>query len=447
MSVTVRFAPSPTGLLHLGNARTALVNWLFARKQGGHFLLRIDDTDRARASEEYVAAIREDLAWLGLDWDQEARQSARFERYDAALERLKAAGRLYPCYETEDELEIKRAMLRARGLPPIYDRAALKLSEEEKARLENEEGRRPHWRFKLETGERLAWRDGIRGEQSVDPASLSDPVLLRADGSYLYMLPSTVDDIDFAISHVLRGEDHVTNSGVQMQIFRALGAEPPAMAHYPLLGAKDEAKFSKRAGSGSLRALREEAGLEPEAITSFLARIGTADPVEPITSLEALIEGFDLDRFSKAGVTFEPGELDRLNAKILHKLPYERVKDRPELAGITTPMWEALKPNIAHLRELADWRAVIEGPVAPAIAAEDAEFVHAAAEALPDALTDESWRDWTQTLKERTGRKGKALFLPLRKALTGREAGPEMAALLPLIGAERARRRLRGETA
>jgi len=447
MSVTVRFAPSPTGLLHLGNARTALVNWLFARKHGGTFLLRIDDTDRARAEERYVAAIKEDLAWLGLDWDDEARQSERFSRYDAAAAALQEAGRLYPCYETEDELAIKRRMQHARGQPPAYDRAALELSGDEKKRLEEEEGRSPHWRFKLETDERLVWNDGIRGEQAIDPASLSDPVLIRADGSYLYMLPSTVDDTDFAVTHILRGEDHVANSGVQMQIFRALGAEPPAMAHYPLLGAKAEAKFSKRTGSGSLRALREEAGLEPEAIASFLARIGTADPVEPILDRDALVAGFAIERFSKSGVTFEPGELDRLNAKILHKLDYERVKDRPELAGISREVWEALKPNIAHLRELADWRAVIEGPVTPAIAAEDAEFVREAAEALPEALDGESWRSWTQTLKARTGRSGKALFLPLRKALTGREAGPEMAALLPLIGAETARRRLRGETA
>lgn len=446
MSVTVRFAPSPTGLLHIGNARAALVNWLFARKQGGRFLLRIDDTDTARSREAFVDAIKQDLTWLGLDWDTEARQSERFDRYGAAAERLKAAGRLYPCYETEDELAIKRRMQRARGLPPVYDRAALELSSEERARLEAE-GRKPHWRFRLETKERLVWRDLIRGEQSVDPASLSDPVLIRADGSYLYMLPSTVDDIEFSITHIIRGEDHVTNSGVQLQIFRALGAEPPAFAHYPLISAKDGGKFSKRAGSGAIRALREEAGLEPQAITSFLARIGTSDPVEPVLSLEELAAGFDLARFSKSAVTFEPGELDRLNARILHHLPYAQVKDRVEMSGLSAPMWEAIRPNIGHLREAADWRAVIEEPIAPVIEPPDADFLQAAAEALPEAVTAESWRDWTGELKARTGRKGKALFLPLRMALTGREHGPEMAALLPLIGAERARKRLRGETA
>ena len=446
MSVNVRFAPSPTGLLHVGNLRAALINWLFAKKQGGRFLLRIDDTDTARAREDYVAAIKEDLGWLGLDWDAEARQSERFARYGAAVEALKAAGRLYPCYETEDELAIKRRMQRARGLPPVYDRSAFKLSDAERARLEAE-GRKPHWRFMLETEKRLVWPDLIRGEQSVDPASLSDPVLLRADGSYLYMLPSTVDDIDFSITHIIRGEDHVTNSGVQMQIFAALGAAPPEMAHYPLISAKDGGKFSKRAGSGTIRALREEAGLEPQAITSFLARIGTSDPVETVFSRSDLIAGFDLARFSKSAVTFDEGELDRLNAKILHRLPYAQVKDRPELAGVDGAEWEAIRPNIAHLRDVADWHGVIAGPITPVIDEDDAEFLREAAEALPARLDGESWKAWTGALKAGTGRKGKALFLPLRKALTGREAGPEMAALLPLIGAERARRRLRGEAA
>jgi len=446
MSVTVRFAPSPTGLLHVGNVRAALINWLFARKRGGRFLLRIDDTDTARAREDYVAAIKDDLSWLGLDWDKEARQSERFDRYRAAMDELKAAGRLYPCYETGEELEIKRRMQRARGLPPVYDRAALELSEADRARLEAE-GRKPHWRFKLETEDRLAWHDLIRGEQGIDPASLSDPVLVRADGSYLYMLPSTVDDIDFSITHIIRGEDHVTNSGVQMQIFRALGAEPPAMAHYPLISAKEGGKFSKRSGSGTVRALREEAGLEPQAITSFLARIGSADPVEPMLSPEELIDGFELTRFSKSAVTFEPDELDRLNAKILHRLPYERVKDRPELQGVDAAEWEAIRPNIAHLRDVADWHGVIAGPITPAIDTTDVAFLREAAHELPATLDAQSWKGWTDALKAGTGRKGKALFLPLRKALTGREHGPEMAALLPLIGAERARRRLRGEVA
>lgn len=447
MSVKVRFAPSPTGRLHVGNVRAALLNWLFARQRGGQFLLRIDDTDTARSRDEYVAAIKEDLSWLGIDWDEEVRQSDRFDRYKAAAERLKSAGRLYPCYETAEELEIKRRMQRARGLPPVYDRAALKLSDEARARYEAE-GRRPHWRFKLDTQARVAWRDLIRGEQEVDMASLSDPVLVRADGSFLYMLPSTVDDIDFAVTHVIRGEDHIANSGQQIQIFRALGAEPPKMAHYPLFRAKEGAAFSKRTGTGSVQALREEAGLEPQTIVSFVARLGTADPIEPFADpQQPLIESFDFSRFSKSAVTFDPGELDRLNAKIVHQLPWEQVKDRVELEHADQAFWEAVRPNIERLEEAAEWRRIVAGPIAPEIAGEDRDYCRRAADALPGTVGADVWKRWTDALKTETGRKGKALFLPLRKALTGQPHGPEMAALLPLIEVETARRRLRGETA
>jgi len=446
MSVKVRFAPSPTGLLHVGNARAALINWLFARRRGGTFVLRIDDTDASRSEEAYVDAIRRDLRWLGLDWDEEARQSARLDRYTAAAARLEAAGRLYPCYETAEELDIKRRMQRARGLPPVYDRAALKLTDDDRAALEAE-GKRPHWRFLLDRDSHPAWEDMIRGRQAVDPASLSDPVLIRADGTFLYMLPSTVDDIELGITHVIRGEDHVTNSGEQIQIFEALGATPPAMAHYPLISAKSGEKFSKRAGSGTLEALREEAGLEPEAIAAFLARIGSADPVEPVTDIRELVEGFDIGRYSKSAAKFDPGELDHLNARILHAMPFDRVRSRPGMDGVSEELWRAVRGNLEHLREVADWRRVVEGPVAPLIDDADAGFLADAADSLPAMLDDTAWARWTAELKTASGRKGKALFMPLRKALTGRAAGPEMAALLPLIGADRARARLRGETA
>ena len=444
--VRVRFAPSPTGCLHLGNARAAVLNWLFARKEGGHFLLRIDDTDRERSDERHVEAIRRDLAWLGLDWDDEARQSARLDRYCAAAEKLKAAGRLYPCYETPEELALKRRMQRARGLPPVYDRAALELGAAERARLEAE-GRRPHWRFRLETGARVAWDDLIRGRQEVDPASLSDPVLIRADGSFLYLLPSTVDDIEFGISHVIRGEDHVTNTGEQLQIFAALGATPPHFAHYPLLKAKDGGKYSKRAGSATLAALREEADLEPQTILSFLARLGTSDPIEPFVDPAPLVEGFDFSRFSRAGASVDAGVLDQLNARVLHLMPYERVKERPLMAGLGADFWEAVRSNLTHFGEVAVWRKVVEGPLEPLIEEADRGFCARAAGMLPGKIDAASWKSWTEALKAATGRKGRALYRPLRRALTGREHGPEMAALLPLIGAERARKRLLGETA
>ncbi len=444
--IRVRFAPSPTGHLHLGNARAAVLNWLFARKEGGHFLLRIDDTDRERSEERYVEAIRRDLAWLGLDWDAEARQSTRLDRYRDAAERLRAMGRLYPCYETPEELALKRRMQRARGLPPVYDRAALELDEAERTRLEAE-GRRPHWRFRLDTDARVVWDDLIRGRQEVDPASLSDPVLIRADGSFLYLLPSTVDDIEFGISHVIRGEDHVTNTGEQIQIFAALGATPPQFAHYPLLKAKDGGKYSKRAGSSALAALREEADLEPETVLSFLARLGTSDPIAPFPDPAPLVEGFDFSRFSRAGASVDADAFDHLNARVLHLMPYERVKERPLMAGLGADFWEAVRPNLTHFGEVAIWREVVEGPVEPLIADEDRAFCATAAKMLPGTIDSGTWKSWTGALKDATGRKGRALFRPLRRALTGREHGPAMAALLPLIGAARARKRLLGETA
>ncbi|MGE5547041.1 MAG: glutamate--tRNA ligase [Solirubrobacterales bacterium] len=443
MTVTVRFAPSPTGLLHVGNARVALINWLFAKAHGGYFILRYDDTDAERSKAEYVDAIAADLRWLGLEWDRKAFQSKRLARYQEAAERLKADGRLYACYETPEELEFKRKRQLARGQPPVYDRAALKLSAAEVRKFE-EEGRRPHWRFRLEdVCER--WDDLVRGDSHIDCSSLSDPVLIRGDGTFLYTLPSVVDDIDMGISHVIRGEDHVTNTGPQIALFRALGAPPPAFGHLPLMTDISGAGLSKRLGSLSLGEMRAE-GVEPMALVSLLAKLGTSDAIEVRPTLDALIDEFDIRHFSRATPKFDPNELQHLNSRLLHSLSWDEVKDRLGLAEAGPDFWEAVRPNLAHLAEARAWWTVVAGPVAPVI--EDPEFTTAAAALLPAEPWDLStWGAFTEAVKQATGRKGKALFHPLRLALTGREHGPELKTLLPLIGRERAARRLAGESA
>jgi glutamyl-tRNA synthetase len=437
MTLVTRFAPSPTGRLHVGNIRAALHNWLLARKHGGRFLLRIDDTDAARSREEFVEAIRADLAWLGLVPDGEARQSERLASYRAAFGRLREAGRVYPCYETARELELKRKVLLGRGLPPVYDRAALALSDGERAAKEAA-GLAPHWRFRLDHDALIEWDDAIRGPQHFDPALLSDPVVRRADGSWLYMLPSAIDDIAMGITHVLRGEDHVSNTAVQVQMFTALGARPPGFAHEALLVGR-EGKLSKRLGSLSVDALRE-AGIEPAALVALLARLGTSQPVEPIADRRVLIDGFDLAHFGRAPARFDEAELERLNAAILHKTAFEEVRDRLP-PGMDEAGWHAVRPNIAHLGEAADWWRLVTGPIRPLdFSPEDRAFLAGAAAAL--AWTDDPWHALTDALKTRTGRKGRALFLPLRQALTGMDHGPDMAELLPLIGETEARRRL-----
>jgi glutamyl-tRNA synthetase len=438
----VRFAPSPTGLLHVGNIRAALFNWLFARRHDGRFILRLDDTDRQRSKPEYEAAIERDLSWLGLAWDMSERQSDRLAHYDAARDRLIAADRLYPCYETPEELEFKRKRLLAQGRPPVYDRAALRLDAATRRRLEGE-GRRPHWRFKL-ASEEVRWDDLVRGAQHVDEASQSDPVLVRADGSYLYSFTSVVDDAAFGITHVIRGEDHVTNTGAQIQMFRALDAVVPAFAHLPLLVDAAGGGLSKRAGSLSIADLRER-GIEALAIDALLARLGTADPVEPVTSLDALVATVDFARVGRAAAGFSEDELRQLSARTLHMLPYEAVRDRLE-AGVDEPLWRAVRGNLMTLADAQVWAKVVRGPIAPAI--EDASFLQAAAGALPEEPWSEgTWKSWTGALSVASGRKGRALFHPLRLALTGRETGPEMAKLLPLIGRAKVAARLRGEVA
>lgn len=441
MTVTTRFAPSPTGRLHIGNVRTALHNYLLVRKAGGRFLLRIDDTDAERSREEHVDAIRADLDWLGLTRDGEERQSARFALYEREFHRLVEAGRVYRCYETPQELDLKRKILLGRGLPPIYDRAALELTEAYHAAREAA-GEKPHWRFLLDRNQPIEWNDGIRGPQHFDPAQLSDPVIRRADGSWLYMLPSAIDDIDMGVTDVLRGEDHVSNTALQLQMFTALGAEPPRFAHEALL-VGSEGKLSKRLGSLGMAELRE-AGIEPEAVIALLARLGTSQPVDPALDAEALAAAFDLSSFGRAPARFDDAELHRVNAAIVHQLPYARVSHLlPE--GMGERAWDAIRPNLAHIDEAADWWRVVTGPVdAPAVAEEDRAFVTEAAQ-VAEGLdwSADPWRALTGALKDSSGRKGKALFLPLRRALTGRDHGPDMAALLPLIDKAEAVRRLK----
>lgn len=424
MTVVTRFAPSPTGSLHVGNVRTALHNWLWARKHGGRFLLRIDDTDLERSKEEYVEGIRADLAWLALDIDGEERQSARFALYEAEFDRLKAAGRVYACYETPEELDIRRKVLLSRGLPPVYERKP--------ADAPVPEGVAPHWRFRLDHDAPIEWTDMVRGDQHFEPKTMSDPVVRRADGSWLYLLPSVIDDIAMGISHVVRGEDHVSNTATQIQMFEALGAKPPEFAHEALL-VGTEGKLSKRLGSLGMASLREE-GIEPVALVALLARLGTSDPVEPVTSPAPLIESIDFTRFGRAPARFDEAELVLLNQKILHHTDYAAVAPRLPIA-IDEARWNAIRPNLMTVAEAADWEAVFDGPFTPpAPADEDRPVLAAAAAAAPgiDWAAD-PWHALTGAAKEATGAKGRALFLPLRRALTGRDHGPDMAELLPLI--------------
>ena len=438
MSAVTRFAPSPTGRLHVGNIRTALHNALFARKQGGRFLLRIDDTDLERSREEYVDSIRADLAWLGLHPDGEVRQSERFELYEREFGRLREAGRVYACYETPEELDLRRKVLLGRGLPPVYERKP------EGSPIP--EGVAPHWRFRLDHDSPIEWDDLIRGHQKFDPKLISDPVIRRADGSWLYLLPSVIDDIDLGITHIVRGEDHVSNSAVQLQMFAALGAEPPALAHEALLVAA-EGKLSKRLGSTGVDALRG-AGIEPQALLSLLARLGTSQPVEAIASLDELAEGLDFSTFGRAPAHFDMSEVEQLNSKLLHRLDYADVAERlPE--GIGEAEWLALRGNLTHLEETADWLPILRGTIAaPEVAPDDKPLLSEAAAALAEIdWASDPWHALTGRLKESTGRKGRSLFHPLRLALTGRDSGPEMAPLLALIGRDRALARLRSASA
>lgn len=456
MTISVRFAPSPTGRLHIGNIRTAVLNWLFAHRNGGSFMLRLDDTDRSRSTDEFAEAIREDLTWLGLVWDRTARQSDRLARYEEIATKLKDTGRLYPCFESEDELERRRARQRARGLPPIYDRSALKLTPGEIAERVAA-GEKPYWRFLLANTDPsrglsplptlVTWQDAVRGEQTVDIGSLSDPVLIRADGTPLYTFTSVVDDIDFAITHIIRGEDHVTNSAVQIQLFEALGAEPPTFAHHSLLIGADGQALSKRLGDLSVESLRAE-GLEPLAVLCHAALLGTSEAVAPYASLGELAQRLDLSKVSRAPGRFDIAELRALNARLLHMLPLDAVAPRLAALGldVAPEIWDAVRGNVATLGDVRTWLDVVNGPIAPRI--EDAAFCATAAGLLPpEPWNAETWTAWTTAVRDATGIKGRGLFHPLRLALTAREAGPELRALLPLIGRSRAETRLRGSPA
>lgn len=456
MTVTVRFAPSPTGHIHIGNTRTALFNWLYAKKKGGRFILRFDDTDVERSRKEYADGISRDLEWLGIKPDLTVAQSQRFSLYDAAVEKLKAAGLLYPCYETPEELERRRKIRLSRRLPPVYGREALKLTDEERAALEAE-GRKPHWRFLLPnyrsdpfTAERteVQWDDVVRGPQTVDLASMSDPVLIRADGTYLYTLPSVVDDIDLGVTHIIRGDDHVTNTGAQIALFRALSAEPPAFGHHNLLTTVSGEGLSKRTGSLSVASLRD-AGIEPMAVASLAVLIGTSENVTAASSMEELATLFEPTSTSRSAAKFDPAELSGLSRHLIQTLPFGEVADRLSLLGIAgddaEAFWIAVRGNLETVSEAEDWwRIVKKSPAEEAdLSTEDRDFVRAAAKHLPEEPWDaDTWRAWTGAVKAETGRKGRSLFMPLRIALTGREQGPELAGLLPLLGREETLARL-----
>ena len=440
----VRFAPSPTGKLHVGNLRTALVNYLFARQAGGTFMLRIDDTDTERSSAAYEAAIRADLTWMGMSWDCEDRQSDRLARYDEALATLLQSGRAYACYETAEELALKRKAQLNAGRPPVYDRAALKLTDEQKAAYEAE-GRRPHYRFKL-LDEEVAWTDLVRGDVAYHMSSLSDPVIIREDGRVIYTLASVVDDIDHEITAILRGEDHVTNSAAQIQLFEALGASAPQMGHLALLSGAEGEGLSKRLGSLSIEELRQD-GVEPMAVASVLGRIGTSQSVQPLSAMAALIDSFDISAFGRATAKFDPQELHQINARIVQQYEFDEVKDRVQPLGIDdAAFWLAVRGNLASVSDAKIWWDVCHSAIAPVI--EDADLCQAAMALLPsDDITYETWKPWTKAVADQTGKKGRSLFMPLRLALTGQASGPEMAGLLPFLGRERIMARLQGQNA
>ena len=444
MTVTVRFAPSPTGHIHIGNSRPALYNWLYAQKMGGRFILRFDDTDLERSKKEYADSIETDLRWLGISPDVIERQSDRVAAYEAAADKLKTAGLLYPCYETPDELERRRSRQRALGRPPVYDRAGLKQTVEERAAFEAE-GRKPHWRFVLPNHDgdpfqtkrtEVSWNDLCRGDQTVDLASMSDPVLIRADGTFLYTLPSIVDDIDMGVSHIIRGEDHVSNTGVQIAIFEALGAKAPVFGHHNLLTTRDGEGLSKRKGALSIGSLRES-GVEAMAVCSLAVLTGTSQAVEAVPSMDALVEKFDLTSVSRSSAKFDPDDLKGLNARLVHEMPYADAKGRLDEMGVGggEAFWTAIRGNCETVNDAKGYWQIVGGPVESRIEDEDREFIAKAKELLPDGeMTLETWGAWTSALKAETGRKGRGLFMPLRRVLTGLDHGPDMKDMLPLIG-------------
>ena len=441
MTIT-RFAPSPTGYLHIGNMRPALMNYLITRKAGGTFILRIDDTDPERSKEEYVEAIKEDISWLGLNWDRIERQSERLARYDAAADKLREMGLLYECFETPTELDLKRKKQLNMGKPPVYDRAALALSDAEKDALRAERGQ-GHWRFKLDHT-RIEWADGILGDISIDAASVSDPVLIRGDGQYLYTLASVVDDVEMGITNVVRGSDHVTNTATQIQMIRALGGAVPQFAHHSLLTGPQGEALSKRLGTLALRDMRTR-GIAPEALASLMARLGSSQPVELHDDLGKLAEGFELSQFGSAPTKFDVEDLIPLTARHLQNLPLEAVAEAVAAAGVPDPLsenfWTVTRDNISTLNDLGAWWELFSQGAEPVVADEDRDFVDQALALLPDGPFDDgTWSAWTAEVKAASGRKGKSLFMPLRLALTGQARGPDMASVMPLLQVIKAKR-------
>lgn len=433
MTTRLRFAPSPTGLLHAGNVRTALVNYLYAKKTGGEFMLRIDDTDRERSKDEYITAIEQDLAWLGINYDRTFKQSERFDRYEEIKQKLIAMGKLYPCYETGEELDTKRKFQMKRGAPPIYDRAALKLTDAEKAAFEAA-GRQPHYRFNL-TPTDIVWNDLVRGETKFNGANLSDPILFREDGSLIYMLCSVVDDGDYEVTHIVRGEDHVTNTAIQIQIAEALGYKLPTFAHIALLKGKDK-EMSKREGGFDIRSLREE-GIEAQAILSLLAKMGTSDAID-VKTIDELVAEFDFKKFGRATAIYNPEDLQRLTAKITAHLDYDAVKYKVK---VDKNFWDAVKANLKTVAEVEEWNHICSDELTPVV--QDKEFLAEAAKHLPaEPWDNNTFSSWMDAVKNATGKKGKDLFMPIRLALTAREHGPELKAILPLIGRGKVLKRL-----
>ncbi|WP_400082620.1 glutamate--tRNA ligase [Yoonia sp. R78084] len=431
---TTRFAPSPTGWIHIGNLRAALFNYAIARQNGGTFILRIDDTDGERSKPEYVEGLKEDLTWLGFTWDRVEHQSARMENYLAAKQKLIDMGRLYECFETPTELDLKRKKQLNMGKPPVYDRAALALSEDEKNALRAERG--SHWRFKLDH-KRIEWTDGIIGDISIDAASVSDPVLFKNDGQILYTLASVVDDTEMDITDIVRGSDHVTNTATQIQMIEALGGTVPTFAHHSLLTGPQGEALSKQLGTLALRDLRKQ-GIAPQAILSLMARLGSSEPVELRTNIDEVVAHFDLSKFGSAPTKFDAADLIPLTARHLATLKAGDVADVLTSAGVPAalaePFWQLVRDNINSLDEVADWWALMRDGAAPLVDDEDRDFVAQAFAMLPPMpYTADTWGTWTTAVKEATGRKGKTLFMPLRKAVTGRARGPEMAELMPLL--------------
>ena len=438
--VKVRFAPSPTGFLHIGNFRTALVNFLFARKEKGHFMLRIDDTDHERSSLEFEKAIIEDLSWMNFKWDSLEKQSNRLKRYDEALETLLDKKRAYACYETAEELSLKRKAQLSSGKPPVYDRSSLRLSDSDVADLKAK-GNKPHYRFLLDHSE-VIWNDLIKGGSKYHMSSLSDPVILREDGRVIYTLASVVDDIDFDITHILRGEDHMTNSAAQIQLFEALGSAAPNLGHLSLLTDISGAGLSKRLGSLSLKDLRNE-GIHPMAISSLLSKVGTSDPVEIKKEIETIILYFDINKFGKSKSKFDKNELSILNSKIYQLIDFEEINEdlKKMNISITKEFWNLIRGNIALLKNVKDWWDICFGIIDSII--ENQDFLDSALEALPkDQFNEKTWSTWTQKLSQKTGKKGKELYMPLRLCLTGQNKGPEMADLILMMGRDKVIKRL-----